>query len=139
MGSSYEHAGDSGDTEETDEDYPSTSGMQNREAIPESHEAIMPQIDQLQNLMAVSENMEGATIPVTFERAIKEIKWKDAMIRELSNITQRNVWEEVKQAELQPNTKRISTKWVYTLKKGKNEVKYKSSFGCARLLSETRN
>ncbi len=43
--------------------------MQNREAILESHEAIMPQIDQLQNLMAVSENMEGATIPVTFERA----------------------------------------------------------------------
>ncbi|MCP3667476.1 MAG: DDE-type integrase/transposase/recombinase, partial [Gammaproteobacteria bacterium] len=78
VGSSYEHVGDSGDTEETDEDYPSTSGMQNREAIPESHEAIMPQIDQLQNLMAVSENMEGATIPVTFERAIKEIKWKDA-------------------------------------------------------------
>ncbi len=75
--------------------------MQNREAIPESHKAIMPQIDQLQNLMAVNENMEGTTIPVTFERAIKEIKWKNAMIRELSNITQRNVW--VKLAELQPN------------------------------------
>ncbi len=99
----------------------------------------MPQIDQLQNLMAVSENMEGATIPVTFERAIKEIKWKDAMIRELSNITQRNVWEKVKQAELQPNTKRIGTKWVYTLKKGKNEVKYKARLVSARLLSETRN
>ncbi len=28
--------------------------------------------------------------------------------------------------QLQPNTKRIGTKWVYTLKKGKNEVKYKA-------------
>ncbi len=48
---------------------------------------IIPSIDQLQNLLAVNESLEAVTIPVTFERAVQESKWKYAMIKELSNIT----------------------------------------------------
>ncbi len=41
-------------------------------------------------------------------------------------VSQRNVWEEFEQTELQPNTKSIGTNWVYTVKKSMNEVKYKA-------------
>ncbi len=116
---------------------PSTTKQSNEENLArniESGEAtekkITPVIDQLQSLMAVDESMEAETIPVTFERAEKESKWKDAMIKELSNIEQRNVWQEANEGKLLPSTKCFGTKWVYTIKKNLNKITYK-----ARLVS----
>ncbi len=54
-----------------------TRDMESGEA---TEEKIIPSIDQLQNLLAVNESLEVVTIPVTFERAVQESKWKDAMI-----------------------------------------------------------
>ncbi len=86
-------------------------------------ERITPCIDQLQNLMAVEENIKGVIIPTTYEKAVKEVRWKDAMIKELSNIEQRYVWEKMKLSELPPNAKCFGTRWVYTVKESS---KYKA-------------
>ncbi|MCP4053817.1 MAG: hypothetical protein GY739_12280 [Mesoflavibacter sp.] len=73
-------------------------------------ERIIPCIDQLQNLMAVEENIKGAIIPTTYEKAVKEVRWKDAMIKELPNIEQRYVWEKMKLIELPPNCEMLWNK-----------------------------
>ncbi len=56
-----------------------TRDMESGEA---TEEKIIPSIDQQPNLLTVNESLEAVTVPVTFERAVQESKWKDAMIKE---------------------------------------------------------
>ncbi len=67
--------------------------------------------------MAVNENMESVVLPYSYEKAVKEMKWKEAMINELSNIDKRNVWEEIEVEKLPHGTKCLGTKWVYAVEK----------------------
>ncbi len=82
---------------------------------------ITPCVDQLQNLMAVNENMESVVLPYSYEKAVKEVKWKEAMINELSNIDKRNVREEIEVEKLPHGTKCLGTKWVYAVKNSMNK------------------
>ncbi len=124
------HDNDDSKSEDEDWEHPPEIphiNVENRniESGEATEEKITQAIDQLQNLMAVNESM-GVVSPNSFERAVKEVKWKDAMIDELSNIGKRNVWEEIELGELPPNTKCLGTKWVYTVKNSMNKIKYKA-------------
>ncbi len=76
----------SSEINEIDEEDP-TENMESGEATLEK---IIPRIDQLQNLMAVNESM-GVVSPNSFEKAVREVKWKVAIINELSQ----NKWKNV--------------------------------------------
>jgi len=51
--------------------------------------------------------------PINFIEAVKELTWKNAMLKELKVIKKNKTWE---LAELTPNKKPIFVKWVFKLK-----------------------
>ncbi len=75
-------------------------------------------VEQIKSLIPKKRrhNTRNTEIPPTFETAVRDLKWKNAMINELSNIEQREVWEEIELTELPPNTKCFGTRWIYTVK-----------------------
>lgn len=56
----------------------------------------------------------GVEEPVTYNQAVKEKSWKDAMKNEIEAIERNNTWKLV---ELSAGHKPIGLKWVYKLKK----------------------
>ncbi len=101
----------------------SANGLKHKESPKESMEngettsdKVTPCIDQLQSLVAVRESTESVIIPKSFEKAVREVKWKDAMIKELSSIQERNAWTVESKKSLGKENKVLNTRWVYTVK-----------------------
>ncbi|XP_038875144.1 uncharacterized mitochondrial protein AtMg00820-like [Benincasa hispida] len=55
--------------------------------------------------------------PLTFEEAVKDIKWKQAMDEKIKSIEKKNTWD---LSELPRGQKSIGVKWVYKTKVNKN-------------------
>ena len=55
--------------------------------------------------------------PITFQEAIKDLKWHKAMNKEIGSIEKNNSWELV---ELPKGQKSMSVKWVYKTKLNKD-------------------
>ncbi len=89
-------------------------------------------VEQVKSLIAKKRrnNIRNTEIPPTFDQAVKEKVWKDAMKKELSNITQRNVWEEIDLKDLKPDKKSLGTRWVYTKKYSSNYKARLVVLGC---------
>lgn len=63
--------------------------------------------------------------PISFDQAIKEARWKKAMMEELNSIEKNQTWQLV---PLPPHMKLIGVKWIFKIKEKPNEkvAKYKA-------------
>jgi hypothetical protein len=58
-------------------------------------------------------SLDSTYIPKDWENAMKDPKWKAAMLEEMNALEKNNTWE---LAELPPGKKPVGCKWVYTVK-----------------------
>jgi Reverse transcriptase (RNA-dependent DNA polymerase) len=60
--------------------------------------------------------------------ALKDPNFKAAMDKEIAAFRENDCTEEIRLADLEDNVNAVSTRWVFTIKKGMTETRFKARF-----------
>ncbi len=120
------HDNDGSKSEDADWEHPPEIphiNVESREARPKRHGKAAP-LEQLQSLSA--EAYEAIEKVNSYEKALENPNWIEAIKEELESIKDRKVWMEMNEKDVPSGMKTLGTRWVFTVKHNNGDIKYKA-------------